>query len=439
MALAVVGGAILSAFIDVLFDRLASPELVNFIRGKKPDKLLQKMKSQLLVVKVVLADAEQKQITNSNVKEWLDLLNDLVYQADDLLDEVSTKAATQKEVSNSFSHLFKRKKIVNISKLEDIVERLDDILKQKDSLDLKEIAVENNQQWNAQTTSLEGRYGMYGRDKDKEAIMKLVLEDNSDGEEVSVIPIVAWVGLTKLPSAMQNLVNLRHLEIGKSSIKEMPKRMGKLNQLQKLDLYIVGKHKENSIKELGGFPNLHGRFTIKKLENVTNGEEALGAGILNKKYINTLDLRWSLCNDSNIDFEIELDVLGKLQPHQDLKSLRIKGYNGTRFPIWMDNLSYRYIKSLHLKNCNNCCMLPSLGQLPSLKHILISEMNSVQTLFIKNCKKLENIAGERLPVSLVKLIIEECPLLQRRCHVKDRQVWPKICHVRGIKVDGRWI
>ena len=133
----------------------------------------------------------------------------------------------------------------------------------------------------------------------------------------------------------------------------MPKRMGKLNQLQKLDLYIVGKHKENSMKELGGFPNLHGRFTIKKLENVTNGEEALGAGILNKKYINTLHLRWSLCNDSNIEFQIELDVLGKLQPHQDLKSLRINGYNGTRFPIWMDNLSYRYIKSLHLKNCNN--------------------------------------------------------------------------------------
>ena len=186
--------------------------------------------------------------------------------------------------------------------------------------------------------------------------------------------------LTKLPSAMQNLVNLRRLEIFESSIEEMPKGMGKLNQLQRLDLYIVGKHKENSIKELGGFPNLHGRFSIEKLENVTNGEEALEAGILNKKYISILDLQWSLSNDSSIDFQIELDVLGKLQPHQDLKSLRIKGYNGTRFPKWMDNLSYRYMKSLHLKNCNNCCMLPSLGQLPSLENILISEMNSVKTI-----------------------------------------------------------
>ncbi|QCD96735.1 hypothetical protein DEO72_LG6g1444 [Vigna unguiculata] len=97
MALAVVGGALLSAFFDVLFDRLASPQVLNFFRGKKPDKLLHKMKNQLIVVRVVLADAEKTQITDSTVKEWLDLLRDLVYEVDDLLDEVSTKAAIQKK------------------------------------------------------------------------------------------------------------------------------------------------------------------------------------------------------------------------------------------------------------------------------------------------------------------------------------------------------
>jgi len=766
MALAVVGGALLSAFIDVLFDRLASPEFVNFIRGKKPERLLQKMKSQLLVVKVVLADAEKRQISNSDVKDF-----------DDLLDEVSTKAATQKEVNNSFSRLFKRKKIVSISKLEDIVERLDVILKQKESLDLKDIPVESYQSWKAQPTSLEDGYGMYGRDKYKEAIMKMVLEDVTGTEQVSVIPIVGmgWVGkttlarsvfndgelkqqifdlkawvcvsdifdivnvtrtmieeitrmpcklsdlnalqleltdklkdqrflivlddvwiedcdnwscltkpflsgskgskvvvttrnenvaaavpfhsvevyrlnkltnedcwlvfanhafppseacedretlemigkeivkkcnglplaaqslggmlrrkhavrdwnnvlesdiwelpeshykvilalrisyhylpphlkrcfvycslypkdyefdkdeliqlwmaedlvkaakkgktleevgheyfddlvsrcffqstsrscgdyfvmhdlmhdlatfiggefyfraeelgketkinrktrhlsftrfsepvsdiedfetvkfsrtfllinykdspfnnekapyivvsmlkylrvlsfcgfkslfvlpdsigelihlrylnlsltsietlpeslcnlcnlqtlkllfcsnLTQLPMVMQNLLNLRHLEICDSPIKEMPKRMGKLNQLQKLNLYIVGKHKENSIKELGGLQNLHGSFFIDKLENVTKGEEASEARIMDKKHINHLSLKWSIGNDNNIDFQIELDVLRKLLPHQDLQTLSITGYKGTRFPEWVGNFSYRYM------------------------------------------------------------------------------------------------
>ncbi|KAK7382374.1 hypothetical protein VNO80_01225 [Phaseolus coccineus] len=384
MALAVVGGALLSAFFDVLFDRLASPELVNLIRGKKPDKLLQKMKSQLLVVKVVLADAEKKQITDSSVKEWLDHLNDVVYEVDDLLDELSTKAATQKEASNSFSHLFNRKKTFSISKLEDIVERLDDILKQKESLDLKEIAVENNQPWKAQPTSLEDGYGMFGRDKEKEAIMKMVLED-STGEHVSVIPIVGMGGVGKttlarsLPSAMQNLVNLRHLQIFKTSIQEMPKRMGKLNQMQKLDFYIVGKHKENSIKELGGLPNLHDWFCIKKLENVTKGEEALEARIIDKKHIIHLSLEWSIGNYDGIDSQIQLDVLSNLQPHQDLKWLSITGYKGTRFPEWVGNFSYQNITNVRLQDCNSC-MLPSLGQLPSLKNLRISNMNSVNTI-----------------------------------------------------------
>ncbi|WVZ17078.1 hypothetical protein V8G54_010060, partial [Vigna mungo] len=64
--------------------------------------------------------------------------------------------------------------------------------------------------------------------------------------------------LTELPKHIQKLVNLRHFRIFNTPIKEMPKRMGKLNQLHDLDCYVVGKHKENSIKELGGLPNLHG-------------------------------------------------------------------------------------------------------------------------------------------------------------------------------------
>ncbi|QCE02993.1 disease resistance protein RPS2 [Vigna unguiculata] len=477
MALAVVGGALLSAFIDVLFDRLASPEFVNFIRGKKPDKLLQKMKSQLLVVKVVLADAEKRQISNSDVKDWLDLLRDLVYEVDDLLDEVSTKAATQKEVSNSFSRLFIKKKIVSISKLEEMVEKLDDLLKQKECLDLKDIPVECYQPWKAHQTSLEdatfigGEFYFRADEIGKETkinrktrhlsftrfsepvsdiegfdtvkftrtflvinykdspfnnekapysvvsmlkylrvlsfcgFKSLFVLPDSIGElihlrylnlsrtsietlpdslcslcNLQTLKLVYCPKLIQLPIAMQNLVNLRHLEIHQSPIKEMPKRMGKLNQLQKLDLYIVGKRKENSIKELGGLPNLCGSFCIKALENVTKGEEAIEASIMEKKHINHLSLKWSIGNDNSIDFQIELDVLGKLQPHQDLQTLSISGYKGTGFPEWVGNFCYRYMTSISLYNCNNCCMLPSMGQLPSLKFLYISDMNSVKTI-----------------------------------------------------------
>ncbi|KAL2337655.1 hypothetical protein Fmac_012101 [Flemingia macrophylla] len=64
---------------------------------------------------------------------------------------------------------------------------------------------------------------------------------------------------------------------------------------------------------------------------------------------------------------------------------------------------------------------------------------SLQELHIYDCQKLENMSGERLPDSLIKLSINSCPLLQKQCHMKHSQIWPKISHIRGIMVDNRWI
>jgi hypothetical protein len=101
MAVAVVGEAFLSAFIEVVLDRLASPDLVELIRGKKVDiNLFQRLKNTLYAVEIVLNDAEQKQFKDSAVNKWLDDLKDAVYVADDILDHISTKAA-----------IFKNKKV----------------------------------------------------------------------------------------------------------------------------------------------------------------------------------------------------------------------------------------------------------------------------------------------------------------------------------------
>uniref|UniRef100_A0A0R0KEM2 Disease resistance RPP13-like protein 1 n=1 Tax=Glycine max TaxID=3847 RepID=A0A0R0KEM2_SOYBN len=757
-----VGGAFLSAFLDVVFDKLVTDDVVDFIRGKKLDlNLLENLKTTLRLVGAVLDDAEKKQIKLSSVNQWLIELKDALYEADDLLDEISTKSATQKKVSKVFSRFTDRKMA---SKLEKVVGKLDKVLEGMKGLPLQVMAGESNESWNAQpTTSLEDGYGMYGRDTDKEAIMRLLLEDSSDGVQVSVTAIVGMVGvgkttlarsvfndgnlkqmfdlnawvcvsdqfdilklkskkfliilddvwiqdydswsnltksflhgirgskillttrnenvvnvapyhivqvyplsklsnedcwlvfanhafplsessgedrralekigreivkkcnglplaarslgvcniipalrisyhylpphlkrcfvycslypkdyefkkndlillwmaedllklpnrgkalevgydyfddlvsrsffqhstsnltwdncfvmhdlvhdlalslggefyfrsedlgketkigmktrylsvtkfsdpisqievfdklqflrtflavdfkdspfnkekapgivvlklkclrvlsfcgfasldvlpdsiaklihlrylnlsftsiktlpeslcnlynlqtlvlshcevLTRLPTHMQNLINLCHLHINGTHIEEMPRGMGMLSHLQHLDFFIVGKHKENGIKELGTLSNLHGSLSIRNLENVTKSNEALEARMLDKKNINDLSLKWS----NGTDFEIELDVLCILKPHPGLESLSIWGYNGTIFPDWVGNFSFHNLTSLRLRDCNNCCVFPSLGQLPSLKKLYISNLGSVKTVdagFYKN-------------------------------------------------------
>ncbi|KAJ4840176.1 hypothetical protein Tsubulata_046333 [Turnera subulata] len=48
---------------------------------------LKKLKQSLNSIGAVLRDAEDKQAENSSVKEWLQKLREVAYEADDVLDE----------------------------------------------------------------------------------------------------------------------------------------------------------------------------------------------------------------------------------------------------------------------------------------------------------------------------------------------------------------
>ncbi|KAG4201754.1 hypothetical protein ERO13_A05G298300v2 [Gossypium hirsutum] len=147
--MAMVGEAFLSASIEVLLDRIVSGDVLRLIKGKKLEAvLLKKLKPTLMSVKAVLDDTENKQITNPNVKSWTDELKDAIYDAEDLLDEISTEALWNKIESEyqttamkqvrSFFSSFNPFNDGMQSKLEDILGRLDNLLNQKQILGLKE-------------------------------------------------------------------------------------------------------------------------------------------------------------------------------------------------------------------------------------------------------------------------------------------------------------
>ncbi|XP_057744203.1 putative disease resistance RPP13-like protein 1 [Arachis stenosperma] len=186
--------------------------------------------------------------------------------------------------------------------------------------------------------------------------------------------------LTMLPDGMCNLVNLRHLDIRSTPLKELPKGIGKLIQLHILSNFVVGKHEDNGIQELGGLLNLHGSFAIQKLENVIDVNQARSAKIIDKKHIEFLLLEWSSSDDTASDTQTERDILHSLQPHSGLKKLTVDGYKGKMFPSWIGHSGYQNMIHVSLLDCKNCCMLPSLGQLPSLKSLCIRGFDKLKRI-----------------------------------------------------------
>ena len=85
------GGAILSPFLQVLFDRMASSRFFSSVHVSLVMKCRRSWKHHYCI-NAVLNDAEEKQITNPAVKERVNELKDVAYDAEDVLDEIATDA-----------------------------------------------------------------------------------------------------------------------------------------------------------------------------------------------------------------------------------------------------------------------------------------------------------------------------------------------------------
>ncbi|XP_027113926.1 putative disease resistance RPP13-like protein 1 [Coffea arabica] len=203
------GSSVLSAFLQVVFDRMATKEFLNLFRGRENDgELLEKLKLNLQIVGDVLDDAENKQTSSLAVKGWLNKLHDTIYEADDLLDEINTEALRLKveakchnstsqvsalNYSSSFSNDFLGKMMPQIEKM---VARLDWFIQQINPMGLRVIEPKR-QSCRTPSTSLVDEATVYGRDADKEKIIKMLLSESANGVNFTVISVVGLGGIGK--------------------------------------------------------------------------------------------------------------------------------------------------------------------------------------------------------------------------------------------------
>ncbi|XP_060967433.1 putative disease resistance RPP13-like protein 1 [Cannabis sativa] len=144
------------------------------------------------------------------------------------------------------------------------------------------------------------------------------------------------IEVTRLPNDIGNLIKLRHLSVPR--LLEMPLQLGKLQNLQTLNRFVVGQNRDSGgIELLKEFQNLHGKLYIKGLENVSSLEEVSDAPLLmSKKFLSQLTLKWGYGHEPDyLHKERQRELLSVLQPHPNLKELTIENYKGNSFPNWM--------------------------------------------------------------------------------------------------------
>ena len=208
MAATLVGGAFLSASVQTLLDKLTSTEFRDFINNKKLNlSLLKQLQTTLLVLQAVLDDAEEKQINNPAVKQWLDDLKDAVFDAEDLLNQISyeslrcnvenTQASNKtNQVWNLISSPFKNMYGEINSQIKTMCDSLQLFAQHKDILGLQ--TKSSRIFHRTPSSSVVNESFMVGRKDDKEAITNMLLsESGTRNNNIGVIAILGMGGVGK--------------------------------------------------------------------------------------------------------------------------------------------------------------------------------------------------------------------------------------------------
>ncbi|XP_022846311.1 putative disease resistance protein RGA3 [Olea europaea var. sylvestris] len=196
--------AVISATIQVTVEKLlasATAEL-SLVWGFKKD--LGKLSDSLKMIKKVLEDAGKRQVTEEAVKLWLNNLQDVVYDADNVLDVINyenlhreIRSQKMSKVCLNFSFyrpLAFRWKIAH--KIKEINVNFEGINKRANDLGLRKVVdISLSLPLVMETDSIADDPIVVGRKDNEAEILKLITDTND--ADISVLPIVGMGGLGK--------------------------------------------------------------------------------------------------------------------------------------------------------------------------------------------------------------------------------------------------
>ncbi|PWA49812.1 NB-ARC domains-containing protein [Artemisia annua] len=200
---------VLSALLQVIFEKLTSAAMNKIARSKEIHSELKKWESKLSLIRALLNDASQKEVTDEAVKQWLNGLQHLAYDIDDILDALETDAMHHEFTNESEGISSKVRKLIptcctNFSlssrmdgKLNSITTSLQELIDEKNNLGLTVKDGGSKNMNRSYETSLVDAHSIVGREGDKKELLQKLLGDEPSRQNYSIVPIVGMGGMGK--------------------------------------------------------------------------------------------------------------------------------------------------------------------------------------------------------------------------------------------------
>ncbi|KAG6742205.1 hypothetical protein POTOM_055495 [Populus tomentosa] len=448
---------------------------------------LARLEERLKAINAVLSDAEKQQSKNDRIRLWLHMLREVLYDAEDVLDEiecetlrrdvVKTTGSTSRKVRRFFSS---SNKIAFRStmghKIKSIIDRLAEISSFKSEFNLSEQPIDCGHVLHEETEmnrSFESFSGLIGRDEDKERIINLlaapfkfpnnfhqvrsiVFADSivgptcktdfekclSEFKYLRSLELMDDSGFEAFPERIDALKHLRYIYFGRNSkIKRLPKSIFKLQNLQAL---FIGLGLEELPKDVRYMISL--RYLVLTTQQKRLPEGGIGClECLQTLFIGYCEDLENLCEDMQGLKSLRKLVIGVCDSLISLpRSIKCLTTLEELFIIKCDELDLMTIEekneeknqplslSLRIVMFDN---LPSTIALP--EQVLQGSAESLQTFIIKKCPSIGEMPECIINLKkLQNLEISDCPRLSKRCRRETGEDWPKIKHIPKIEVDN---